>query len=84
MKFSDQGEVVVDVSNLLPHPSGMSRLLFIVSDKGIGIPDEKVDQICAPFTQVSEDYTRSHQGAGLGLAIVRKLIDAMGGDTGFW
>ena len=83
MKFTDQGEVLVEVSTLLPHPSGMARLLFIVSDTGIGIPDEKVDQICAPFTQVSEDFTRSHQGAGLGLAIALKLIDAMGGTLAF-
>jgi PAS domain S-box-containing protein len=83
MKFTDQGEVLVEVSTLLPHPSGMARLLFIVSDTGIGIPDEKIDQICAPFTQVSEDFTRSHQGAGLGLAIALKLIDAMGGTLAF-
>jgi PAS domain S-box-containing protein len=83
MKFSDQGEVLLEVSTLRPHPSGMMRILFIVSDTGIGIPDEKINQICAPFTQVSEDYTRSHQGAGLGLAIVRKLTEAMGGTLAF-
>jgi len=83
MKFSNQGEVLVEVSTLRPHPSGMMRLLFIVSDTGIGIPDEKIDQICAPFTQVAEDLARSHQGAGLGLAIVRKLTDAMGGTLTF-
>jgi PAS domain S-box-containing protein len=83
MKFTDQGEVLVEVSTLLPHPSGMTRLLFIISDTGIGIPDKKIDQICAPFTQVSEDFTRSHQGAGLGLAIALKLIDAMGGTLAF-
>ncbi len=64
MKFTDQGEVLVEVSTLRPHPSGMARLLFIVSD-------------------TSEDLARSHQGAGLGLAIVRKLIDAMGGTLAF-
>lgn len=83
MKFTSQGEVWVEVSKLMPHPSGKTRLLFIVSDTGIGIPDEKIDQICAPFTQVSQDFTRSHQGAGLGLAIAFKLIDAMGGTLTF-
>ncbi|KAF0233740.1 MAG: PAS/PAC sensor hybrid histidine [Desulfovibrionaceae bacterium] len=83
MKFTDQGEVRVEVSSLLPHPTGLARLLFIVSDTGIGIPDAKIDQICSPFTQVSEDFTRSHQGAGLGLAIALHLINAMGGTLTF-
>ena len=79
MKFTDQGEVRVDVSTLLPRPSGRARLLFIISDTGLGIPDDQIDQICRPFIQVSSDFTRSHQGAGLGLSIARRLIDAMGG-----
>lgn len=83
IKFTDHGEVRIEASTLLPHPSGMARLLFIVSDTGLGIPDEKVDQICTPFTQVSEDLTRSQQGAGLGLAIAQKLIQAMGGTLAF-
>ncbi len=83
MKFTDQGEVRVEISTLQPHPSGLARLLFIVSDTGLGIPDENIGQICAPFTQVSEDFTRSQQGAGLGLAIARKLIRAMGGTLTF-
>ncbi len=83
MKFTERGEVRLEVSTLLPHPTGRARLLFIVSDTGLGIPDEKVDQICAPFTQVSTDLTRSHQGAGLGLAIAQHLISAMGGTLAF-
>ncbi|MBA4357588.1 MAG: hybrid sensor histidine kinase/response regulator, partial [Desulfovibrio sp.] len=83
MKFTDQGEVRVEVSTLLPDPTGRTRLLFIVSDTGIGIPDAKVDQVCRPFTQVSEDYTRSQQGAGLGLAIALHLVKAMGGTLTF-
>jgi PAS domain S-box-containing protein len=83
MKFSDKGTVRVEVSTLLPHPSGMARLLFTVSDTGLGIPDEKVSQICAPFTQVSGDFMRSHQGAGLGLTIAQKLIHVMGGTLTF-
>jgi PAS domain S-box-containing protein len=83
MKFADHGEVKLAVSSLLPRPSGLARLLFIVSDNGPGIPDVKLDQICAPFVQVSQDYTRSHQGAGLGLAIVKRLVDLMGGTLTF-
>jgi PAS domain S-box-containing protein len=83
MKFTDGGKVRLEVSPLLPHPSGRARLLFIISDTGLGIPDDKIAQICAPFVQVSEDYNRSSQGAGLGLSIVLKLVQAMNGTLTF-
>lgn len=83
MKFTDKGEVRLEVFPLLPMPSGAIRLLFIVSDTGIGIPDDKLDHIVHPFAQVEESYTRAHQGAGLGLAIVRNLVLTMGGTLQF-
>ncbi|NHZ48347.1 hybrid sensor histidine kinase/response regulator [Nitratidesulfovibrio liaohensis] len=83
MKFTDKGEVRLEVFPLAPMPTGELRLLFIVSDTGIGIPDDKLDHIVRPFAQVEESYTRSHQGAGLGLAIVRNLVLAMGGTLQF-
>ena len=83
MKFTEQGKVSLEVSPLLPDPKGMARLLFIVSDTGRGIPNDKLDQICQPFIQVEGDFTRSHQGAGLGLAITYELVKAMGGTMAF-
>lgn len=83
LKFTEDGEVRLDISPLAPTPSGMARLLFTVSDTGIGIPDAMLGQICAPFIQVSMDIARSHQGAGLGLSIAHNLVDAMGGTLTF-
>ncbi|MBU1042181.1 MAG: PAS domain-containing protein [Proteobacteria bacterium] len=83
MKFTERGEVRLEISQLLPHPSGKARLLFIISDSGLGIPDDKMDQIFRPFTQVEGDYTRSYQGAGLGLAIAHHLVVVMGGTLTF-
>jgi len=83
VKFTEQGEVTLEVSTLLPRPDGKVRLLFVVSDTGVGIPDEQVGQICAAFTQVAGNYTRSQQGAGLGLAIVQHLVAAMEGTLTF-
>jgi signal transduction histidine kinase/ActR/RegA family two-component response regulator len=83
MKFTSQGEVGLEVWPLAPLPSGERRLLFVVSDTGIGIPQDRIADICQPFIQVARDYTRSHQGAGLGLAIVRRLVAAMGGTLAF-
>ena len=54
-------------------------MLFVVSDTGIGIPDEHIDAIFEPFIQIEGDYRRSFQGAGLGLPIVKKLVKLMGG-----
>ena len=83
MKFTDQGEVRLDIWRLPAHPSGAERILFIISDTGLGIPDDKLGQVCDPFIQVSQDFTRSHQGAGLGLAITQRLVAAMGGTLTF-
>lgn len=83
IKFTDKGEVNLEVSSLPPPSAGMARLLFMVSDTGIGIPDDKLGQICQPFVQVSKEFTRSQQGAGLGLAITLRLVKAMEGTLTF-
>jgi two-component system, sensor histidine kinase and response regulator len=83
LKFTERGEVRLEISSLPHHVTGMARLLFVVSDTGIGIPDDKFDQIFRPFIQISKDYTRSHQGAGLGLSIAQRLVVAMEGTLTF-
>lgn len=50
-----------------------------ISDTGIGIPEEKIDEIYSPFTQVDMSSTRGHQGTGLGLAVTRTIIEAHDG-----
>ena len=83
VKFTDTGEVQLKVWPLLPLPPHKVRLLFIVRDTGIGIPDDKINMICDQFTQVSSSFTRTHQGAGLGLSISKRLVAAMGGTLNF-
>jgi len=78
-KFTERGKVTVDMVPLSSPQKGTVRVLFSISDTGIGIPDDKVDTLFKPFVQVDGSYTRSHQGAGLGLAIVKRLVDLMGG-----
>jgi signal transduction histidine kinase len=53
---------------------------FTVEDTGIGIPEDKIESIFQPFTQVESGYTRTHGGTGLGLTISRRLSRLMGGD----
>lgn len=79
MKFSDHGEIRVGVSALRPLNENTARLLFVVSDNGIGIPDNRLSHLGKPFVQVAGSFTRREQGAGLGLSICRHLVDVMGG-----
>ncbi|HEY9720970.1 MAG TPA: HAMP domain-containing sensor histidine kinase [Oscillatoriaceae cyanobacterium] len=50
-----------------------------VSDNGIGIPSDKLEEVFEPFVQVDGSLTRRYGGSGLGLSITRRLVEAMGG-----
>jgi len=80
LKFTRSGEVRLEAFRQLPADHGRFRVLFLVSDTGIGVPDEKLAALFRPFTQVSGGYTRQFEGAGLGLAICKRLVDLMGGN----
>ena len=80
LKFTVAGSVRLEASRLRDVRPGECRVHFCVRDTGIGIPDDKVDKLFRPFSQVTEGFTRSHQGAGLGLSICRRLVGLMGGN----
>ena len=50
-----------------------------VRDTGVGIPEEELPRLGKPFEQVEGDYARSHEGTGLGLALVHALTELHGG-----
>ena len=79
-KFTKRGHVHVEVYPLPSHSNDTVRVFFAVEDTGCGIADEDIGTLFQPFTQVSQGYTRNHQGAGLGLTISRQLVGLMGGD----
>ena len=81
IKFTDRGEVLVEAYPLPGGREGGCRVLFSVSDTGIGIDEGDMDKLFEPFTQADPGYTRSYQGAGLGLSIVRRLAALMGGEV---
>jgi CheY-like chemotaxis protein len=53
-----------------------------VRDTGIGIPDEKLDSLFKPFSQVNASHTSKYGGTGLGLMICKEFVNMMGGQIG--
>jgi len=80
VKFTEKGSVRLEVYTLRK-PRGEEPLPvhFAVIDTGVGIADEHLSRIFEPFTQVESPYTRRHGGVGLGLTVVGRLADLMGG-----
>jgi len=79
LKFTEKGSVRLEMTHLPSTPEHELRVLFSVFDTGIGIPADKFKELFKPFVQVEGSYTRKYQGAGLGLAIVRRLVELMHG-----
>ncbi len=82
IKFTDDGYVIIDVQKIEDDGANNIRLRFEITDNGIGIPEEKQEEIFQNFTQADTSTTREYGGTGLGLAICRKLIELMGGEIG--
>ncbi|MDD5307621.1 MAG: hybrid sensor histidine kinase/response regulator [Deltaproteobacteria bacterium] len=57
------------------------QLTFLVYDSGQGIPEQELEAIFKTFYQVDGSPTREHGGAGLGLALARKIVERFGGDV---
>jgi signal transduction histidine kinase len=54
-------------------------LAITVSDTGIGIPEADLDRVLKPFEQVDSSLSRQHQGTGLGLPLVKAIMELHGG-----
>ncbi len=75
-KFTYNGKITITVSYI------ENKLTVSVSDTGIGIPNDKIDELFNSFSQVDQSTTRKYGGTGLGLSISKKLANAMGGEVG--
>jgi len=79
-KFTRRGHVRIEAYALPSRSNDTLRVFFAIEDTGCGIADEELENLFQPFTQVSQGYTRNHQGAGLGLTISKQLAALMGGN----
>ena len=79
IKFTDRGEVTVEVAMDDATDEGAASLRFSVRDTGIGIPADKHDLIFKEFSQADGSTTRRYGGTGLGLAISSRIVSLMNG-----
>jgi len=80
IKFTHEGEIAVTVSRP-GSPDSQPKVRFEVRDTGVGIAPALRQRIFEPFTQADSTHSRSFGGAGLGLSIVVRLLEAMGGSV---
>jgi CheY-like chemotaxis protein len=78
LKFTEEGEVIISVKKVEETEETVS-LRFSVKDTGIGIPEDKQVAIFERFRQAEESTTRKFGGTGLGLNIVKQLIELQKG-----
>jgi PAS domain S-box-containing protein len=81
VKHTAAGHIRIETAVLPGRAPHLAMLLITVEDTGVGIADDQLTRIFETFTQVEGSYTRRHQGAGLGLSIVRRLATAMNGSV---
>jgi two-component system, sensor histidine kinase len=79
VKFTERGsvELAVQAERLA---RGAIRLVFTITDTGIGLKADEIKRLFRPFAQANADIARRYGGSGLGLAVVKALAKRMGGD----
>jgi signal transduction histidine kinase/DNA-binding response OmpR family regulator/ligand-binding sensor domain-containing protein len=78
LKFTEEGHVLIGVE-CVGTVGEKAEIRVSVEDTGIGIPEDKVDQVFEKFTQADVSATRRFGGTGLGLSISRQLVEMMDG-----
>ena len=78
IKFTTNGIVTIEIKTEAVE-TNFSIIKFSISDTGIGIPADKLDTIFESFSQGSIEINRTYGGTGLGLTIVKNLVEILGG-----
>jgi signal transduction histidine kinase/CheY-like chemotaxis protein len=78
IKFTERGSVTIRLT-CPERDDRMATIVWNITDTGIGIPPDRIDELFGEFFQADASITRRFGGSGLGLAISRRLIEQMGG-----
>ncbi len=78
VKFTETGSIMIDVSSVAETEHTL-KVLFSVTDTGIGITEEELSKLFQAFSQADPSSTRKYGGTGLGLAICKSLVKMMNG-----
>lgn len=78
VKYTETGGILLKL-NCLKQPNDLYRFSFQISDTGIGIPPEAKNTIFDSFSQMKQDHKRAFGGIGLGLTIVKHIVELFGG-----
>jgi PAS domain S-box-containing protein len=81
IKFSEHGDIYIH-TEMIENNEDSIDIKISISDKGIGIPQERVSGLFSPFVQVDNTTSRKYGGTGLGLAISKQLTELMNGSIG--
>ncbi|AFZ04351.1 GAF domain-containing protein [Calothrix sp. PCC 6303] len=88
LKFTpEKGQITLEVMQLPPDISSIDSteqyfLQFAVIDTGIGISPENINKLFQPFVQIDSSLNRQYAGTGLGLALVKRIVELHGGRVG--
>ncbi|KAM0250876.1 hypothetical protein ACHAQJ_008454 [Trichoderma viride] len=82
VKFTEKGSVQVDTSVSAEDETSYT-ILTQVTDSGIGVPEDAVQYLFKPFTQLEKPTKKRFQGTGLGLSIAKSLAELLGGQMGY-
>jgi len=82
VKFTPEGGHITLEASLLPGEGEQNTIRFAVIDTGIGIAPEHRNKLFKPFMQIDSALNRQYSGTGLGLALVKRIVELHGGQVG--